>query len=253
MSLYGMSKETDIIEEFWSHSWHAEPWKKVLCLLSHFDLLQMGGFKAANVIRTQLGILRIADPSIRVGRGLKPLKPPSRPFCCPNLGFCFKTPLGPNYGVWPPWASVMGLWNPHLWFWTFWTLGEWVHPKRQLIHHRFETLTFAGRWCLLSWKSSDLCGYVVDEIGLIVAAGVWRLYYRCLWWWVLLSLSFCRFYLSYNYVFFLFRMSYSMLDYGCEFCCSGLMYLDLLNCLRMDILGPCGLLLGFWRTGWPQL
>ena len=58
-----MSKETDIIDEFWSHSWHSEPWKKVLCLLSHFDLLQMGGFKAANVIRTQLGILRIADPS----------------------------------------------------------------------------------------------------------------------------------------------------------------------------------------------
>lgn len=33
MSLYGMSKETDIIDEFWSHSWHSEPWKKVLCLL----------------------------------------------------------------------------------------------------------------------------------------------------------------------------------------------------------------------------
>ena len=30
-----MSKETTKIDEFWSHSWHVEPWKKILCLLSN--------------------------------------------------------------------------------------------------------------------------------------------------------------------------------------------------------------------------
>ena len=35
-------------------------------------------------------------------------------------------------------------------FGHFGPLAKWVHPKRQLIQHRFETLTFAGRWCLLS-------------------------------------------------------------------------------------------------------
>ena len=33
--LYAMSKETTKIDEFWSHSWHVEPWKKILCLLSN--------------------------------------------------------------------------------------------------------------------------------------------------------------------------------------------------------------------------